>query len=177
LEQPFWALPLPSGSARRLTDVTGHAATWSPDGSAILFATGPSFYIAHADGSNSRELVRVEVHPIILGSLLTAPVYASPTRIYFTKFDLTGAACIRCSSPLTITVRNVAAAGYRAGDIIFSCGPWPRPRTFGWSASRAACSIAAPPHRFRSLVATRFLLSFPQPGRQKAFCRGCSGAR
>ncbi len=59
LEQPFWALPLPSGSARRLTDVTGHAATWSPDGSAILFATGPSFYIAHADGSNPRELVRV----------------------------------------------------------------------------------------------------------------------
>jgi len=59
LEQPLWLLPLPSGCPRRLTEVIGHAAAWSPDGHAILFARGSSFYIAHADGSNLRELVRV----------------------------------------------------------------------------------------------------------------------
>jgi len=55
-QAPFWALPLPSGSPRRLGDVIGNWACWSPDGKHLLFIRGEAFYLADADGSDPKPL-------------------------------------------------------------------------------------------------------------------------
>ena len=55
-EAPFWALPLPSGSPRRLGDIVGNWACWSPDGKHLLFIRGESFYLANTDGSDPKPL-------------------------------------------------------------------------------------------------------------------------
>jgi serine/threonine protein kinase/Tol biopolymer transport system component len=80
-EEPFWALPLPSGSPRRLGDIVGNWACWSPDGKHLLFVRGESFYRANADGSD----------PAVLFSFHGFATYAyySPdgSRIRFTVQD------------------------------------------------------------------------------------------
>jgi serine/threonine protein kinase/Tol biopolymer transport system component len=53
----FWSLPLPSGTPRRLADVTGHAGSWSADGRQLAFGKGHDIYVADADGSSSRKVV------------------------------------------------------------------------------------------------------------------------
>ena len=55
-EAPFWSQPLPSGSPRRLGDLIGNWACWSPDGKNLLFIRGEAFYLANADGSNPHRL-------------------------------------------------------------------------------------------------------------------------
>jgi eukaryotic-like serine/threonine-protein kinase len=62
-DQPIWTLPLPSGSPRRLGDVAGRAATWSPDGKQIAFVKKPNLLLANADGTNPRQLVEVPGTP------------------------------------------------------------------------------------------------------------------
>jgi len=59
-EQPFWLLSLPSGAARRLGDLIGHAGTWSPDGLRIVYANGHDLYVAHSDGTDSRKLLSLK---------------------------------------------------------------------------------------------------------------------
>jgi eukaryotic-like serine/threonine-protein kinase len=58
-EQEFqaWLLPLPTGPPRRLVDVMGRWATWSPDGQQLLFARGNALFLGHADGSSAQKLV------------------------------------------------------------------------------------------------------------------------
>ena len=56
-EDPYWSVPLPTGSRRRLGDVVGHAAAWSPDRQHLLYANGQDIYIANQDGSGSRKLL------------------------------------------------------------------------------------------------------------------------
>ena len=63
IDQPIWSLPLPSGSPRRLGDVTARAATWSPDGKQIVLAKKSSLLLANADGTNLRALVAVAGTP------------------------------------------------------------------------------------------------------------------
>ena len=53
---PFWALPLPVGSPRRLNDILGRDAAWSPDGKQLAFSQGLDFYVADADGSGARKI-------------------------------------------------------------------------------------------------------------------------
>jgi serine/threonine protein kinase/Tol biopolymer transport system component len=53
---PFWALPLPAGSLRRLDDIDGHEAVWSPDHRKLAFSKGLDFYLADADGSHARKI-------------------------------------------------------------------------------------------------------------------------
>ena len=65
-ELPLWLLPLPSGSARRLGDVTAHSAGWSPDGQQIVYATESSLYIVKSDGSGSHKLTTVDGIPFAL---------------------------------------------------------------------------------------------------------------
>ncbi len=55
----LWSLPLPSGAARRLGDFVIDSATWSPDGSRLLFSKGPEIYVAKSDGSEPRKLATV----------------------------------------------------------------------------------------------------------------------
>ena len=53
---PFWALPLPSGSLRRLGDIEGREAIWSPDDRQLAFVNGLDLYLADADGSHPRKI-------------------------------------------------------------------------------------------------------------------------
>jgi len=52
----FWALPLPTGSLRRLAEASGREAHWSPDGRQLVYTRGMDLYLADADGSHSRIL-------------------------------------------------------------------------------------------------------------------------
>src|SRR5260370_14245215 len=57
LEDPFWILPLHTGTRRRLRGVVGHSAAWSLDGRQLVYANGSDLYIAGHDGSAPRKLV------------------------------------------------------------------------------------------------------------------------
>ncbi|HKV81957.1 MAG TPA: protein kinase [Candidatus Sulfotelmatobacter sp.] len=52
----FWALPLPTGSPRRLAESEGREAHWSPDGRQLVYTRGVDLYLADGDGSHSRKL-------------------------------------------------------------------------------------------------------------------------
>ena len=53
-EQPFWTVPVAGGSALRLANVTGHDATWMPDGKGVLYASGNQLLIHHlAEGTSA----------------------------------------------------------------------------------------------------------------------------
>ena len=54
---PFWALPLPVGSPRRLGDVEGSDGAWSRDGNRLVFIKGSDLYLANADGTGAHLLI------------------------------------------------------------------------------------------------------------------------
>jgi Tol biopolymer transport system component len=58
-EDPFWIVPLPTGAPRRLGDVMGHAAAWSPNGQQLVYANGSDLYVANRDGTSPRLLMHV----------------------------------------------------------------------------------------------------------------------
>jgi serine/threonine protein kinase/Tol biopolymer transport system component len=58
-EAPVWVLPLPAGSMRPVGNILAHSAAWAPDGQHIVYAKQSSLYECNADGSDSRELIRV----------------------------------------------------------------------------------------------------------------------
>jgi Tol biopolymer transport system component/tRNA A-37 threonylcarbamoyl transferase component Bud32 len=62
-EWPFWILPVPGGSPRRLGDMLAHDVAWSPDGQQIVYAHGSDLYLAKWDGGDPRKLVSVDGTP------------------------------------------------------------------------------------------------------------------
>jgi serine/threonine protein kinase len=54
---PFWNLPLPAGSPRRIGDFEANWASWSPDGKQLVLGIDSDLYLAKADGSDRRKLV------------------------------------------------------------------------------------------------------------------------
>jgi len=62
-EATLWVAPVLGGSARRLGDIEGHAATWSPDGQQIVYANGADLYLAKSDGAQSHRLATVAGRP------------------------------------------------------------------------------------------------------------------
>ncbi len=58
-QNALWILPLPAGSPRRLADILAQDATWSPDGSRLVYANESDLYSAKADGSDKRKLTTV----------------------------------------------------------------------------------------------------------------------
>ncbi|GAC1617477.1 MAG: hypothetical protein PVS2B2_14220 [Candidatus Acidiferrum sp.] len=56
-EGPYWIVPLPTGARRRLGDVIGHSAAWSPDGRQLIYANGSDLFIANHDGTAARKLL------------------------------------------------------------------------------------------------------------------------
>jgi eukaryotic-like serine/threonine-protein kinase len=56
-ETPLWALPLPTGSPRRLGDIQGSFGSWSPDGKQMVFIKGADLYLANSDGSSPHRFV------------------------------------------------------------------------------------------------------------------------
>ena len=63
LDWALWALPLPSGSPRRLGNVIAYDAVCSPDGQSLIYTQGSGLYLAKADGTDSRLLVSVHGSP------------------------------------------------------------------------------------------------------------------
>ncbi len=81
-EAPFWVVPLPAGSPRRLADVTAHDGAFSPDGRQLLFANGKSLFLAKSDGSEPRKLLTTPGFPF-------SPRFSPDgARIRFTELDL-----------------------------------------------------------------------------------------
>ena len=58
-QNALWILPLPGGSPRRLANISGQDATWSPDGSRVIYADESDLYSAKLDGSDKRKLATV----------------------------------------------------------------------------------------------------------------------
>ena len=80
---PYWSLPLPSGTPRRLADATGNhdGAAWSPDGKQLVYFAGTDVYLANADGAAAHKLTSVSGSPY-------APQFSPDgTRIRFTIAD------------------------------------------------------------------------------------------
>jgi eukaryotic-like serine/threonine-protein kinase len=63
VDAPIWIVPLPAGAPRRLSNIAGHDATWSPDGQKIAYAKGHELYATSGNGSDSRKIVAVEGWP------------------------------------------------------------------------------------------------------------------
>ncbi len=62
-DQQLWVLPLPSGSPRRVGQIVGHSAAWSPDGKHIAFVQGSNVLLADADGTNLRQIAKLSGRP------------------------------------------------------------------------------------------------------------------
>jgi hypothetical protein len=60
---PFWALPLPAGSPRRIGDALGRFPIWTPEGK-LLYSSGNDMMMAEADGSSPRKLATLPGNPI-----------------------------------------------------------------------------------------------------------------
>jgi eukaryotic-like serine/threonine-protein kinase len=56
LETALWALPVPGGQPRRVGEIVGADASWSPDGSEIAYTSGHDVFRARRDGSGARKL-------------------------------------------------------------------------------------------------------------------------
>jgi eukaryotic-like serine/threonine-protein kinase len=56
-EDQLWIVPLPTGAPRRLGDVRGHGAAWSPDGRQLVYASGVDLYVAIGDGGAPKKLL------------------------------------------------------------------------------------------------------------------------
>jgi Tol biopolymer transport system component/DNA-binding winged helix-turn-helix (wHTH) protein len=62
-DHPMVTMSLPEGILHSLGDLSGHAASWSPDGTSIVFAKGVSLYVAQADGSKVHEIAHMREAP------------------------------------------------------------------------------------------------------------------
>ena len=59
---PFWVLPLPAGSPRRLGEALGRFPIWTPEGK-LLYSLGRDLMTAEADGSSPRKLATLPGGP------------------------------------------------------------------------------------------------------------------
>lgn len=78
----LWSVPIPAGSPRQIGDLQAQFADWSPDGSLLACADGQDIYVASADGSGRRNLIRVSGVP---GYIRFAP---DGKRLRYTVNDL-----------------------------------------------------------------------------------------
>ena len=79
-----WLLPVPAGNPRRLGDLANLALTaaeFFPDGQHMIYASGPTIYVADKNGDNSRKLLEVP------GEVRWLSVSPDGKRIRFTFID------------------------------------------------------------------------------------------
>ena len=57
LDGPLWSVPVVGGSPRRLGNLDGHSAAWSPDGTKLVFGKGNEIFLAKSDGGEPRRLL------------------------------------------------------------------------------------------------------------------------
>ncbi len=56
---PYWIVPMPGGSPRRLGEIRAHDVHPSPGGQQIAYFVNSNLYLAQADGTNPRKLLTV----------------------------------------------------------------------------------------------------------------------
>ncbi|MGH9513722.1 MAG: protein kinase domain-containing protein [Terriglobales bacterium] len=56
----FWSLPILGGSPRRVGDLVGNDAVWSPDGKLLAYGNDSDLFVAKADGAESRKLATID---------------------------------------------------------------------------------------------------------------------
>lgn len=56
---PLWSFSILGGSPRRLGDIIGETASWSPEGNRIAYSNLGDLFVAKADGTESRKLLSV----------------------------------------------------------------------------------------------------------------------
>jgi Tol biopolymer transport system component len=59
-DQQLWTMPATGGAPRRVGALTVRDAAWSADGRWLVYTIGPKLYTAHADGSGSREIAKID---------------------------------------------------------------------------------------------------------------------
>ena len=79
-KNPFWSLPLPAGSPRRLGSLIGHDPVWGPRGQ-LLFGQGNDIFLAEHDGATPRKLLTAPAVPM---NIALSP---DESRIRFTALD------------------------------------------------------------------------------------------
>jgi len=57
LDGPLWSVPVVGGSPRRLGNLDGHSAAWSPDGTKLVFGKGNEIFLAKSGGGEPRRLL------------------------------------------------------------------------------------------------------------------------
>ncbi|MGI8959950.1 MAG: hypothetical protein ACR2IV_09360 [Bryobacteraceae bacterium] len=60
---PLWIAPVMGGSPRRVGDLAGGDAAWSPDGQRLIYTEEKEFHIAMSDGTGARKLITVPGTP------------------------------------------------------------------------------------------------------------------
>jgi eukaryotic-like serine/threonine-protein kinase len=75
---PYWSVPMPAGSPRRLGDALGRDAAWASDGK-LVFVKGQDIFLADRNGTNAKKLLSAAGSPGLLsfspdGSLLSYTV-------------------------------------------------------------------------------------------------------
>jgi Tol biopolymer transport system component len=80
VDSPFFSVPLPAGSPRRLGDILGQRAVWAPNGR-LLFSKGNDLYLAEHDGTAPRKIATAADFPV---QLAFSP---DGTRIRFAVFN------------------------------------------------------------------------------------------
>jgi eukaryotic-like serine/threonine-protein kinase len=118
---PLWNLPVLGGSPRRLGDIEGNSAAWSPDGKMLAYGRDSSLFMANADGGAPHRLITMKE-----GGFLTNPVWA-PDGSHL-RFDLHEA-----SFRFRRSIWEVAADGTQLHELLpgwskaptgFSSGRW-----------------------------------------------------
>ena len=84
-ETNLWMLPTAGGSPRRLGNIVGRDAAWSPDAQKIAYFSGSGIYVVKPDGTDSRRLGTTQGKPrfsrwspdghLLRFSLMTYPVF------------------------------------------------------------------------------------------------------
>jgi eukaryotic-like serine/threonine-protein kinase len=57
---PLRSVPILGGSLRRIGDIVGETAAWSPDGKMLVYTDLGDLFLANSDGTNSRKLLSVK---------------------------------------------------------------------------------------------------------------------
>jgi len=64
-DEALWVVPVAGGSPRRLGDVAGSSAAWSPDGETIAYSRGSELDLVSVDGTNPRRLASVAAPALV----------------------------------------------------------------------------------------------------------------
>lgn len=139
---PLWSLPLLGGSPRRLGDLVGRHATWSPDGKSLAYCNGSNVFVAKTDGTESRMLVTLK-DPAVVSDPVWSPDGKS---LRFDVADRLGGHPLIWQVSLDGTGLHRLLPGWTASPDSECCGRWTadgkyflfRSRQQIWALSRKA---------------------------------------